>query len=311
MSKGGTELSHLALMDRIPDYLKKNIDIVSRPSEVDSAKKTVLWVHDLPAEMTFLENEQIRDKFDGIVFVSSWQQFVFHFNLGVAYSESCVIRNAIVPIPRHDKPDDGKIRLVYHPTPHRGLELLVPTFIELCKDMDYLHLDVFSNFDIYGWSEYNKEYEYLYQQCRDHPNITYHGTQPNDVVRRALQNADIFAYPCIWRETSCIAAMEAMSAGCAIVAPDYAALPETLGNFHIRYDWIEDPVEHCRRFKNKLIYTIENIKSDHMISRLRLQKEYADQFYSWENRIDEWINYLSSIDGEKVKFKNKGSIKWI
>ena len=41
--------------------------------------------------------------------------------------------------------------------------------------------------------------------------MTYHGFKPNDVVRKALSEAHIFAYPSIWVETSCISAIEAMS----------------------------------------------------------------------------------------------------
>jgi len=308
MAAGGTELAHAQLLKRINPDILENIHIVSRPKDLENSKIPVLWMQDLPGDAQFLASKSQRNKFGGIVFVSSWQQHIFNFNMGVEFAESKVIRNAIDPIPAHTKPDDGLIRLIYHPTPHRGLQILVPVFIKLCEQYDFLHLDVFSNFDIYGWGDLNKEFEPLYEQCEQHPNITYHGSQPHDVVLAALQNAHIFAYPCIWRETSCMSAMEAMSARCAIVAPDYGALPETLANYNMGYDWTENMEDHAKRFSDRLVETIFLLGKPEMEAHLTAQKNHADTFYSWETRIHEWEQYLSNI---KKPQRRKATINWM
>ena len=76
---------------------------------------------------------------------------------GVPYSESIILRNAIDPIEVGEKPKDT-IRLIYHSTPHRGLELLVPVFEKLCETHDDIELDVYSSFKIYGWEERSEEH---------------------------------------------------------------------------------------------------------------------------------------------------------
>lgn len=308
MASGGTELAHNQLIRRIDKSILDNIQIVSRPSELEEGKKHVLWMQDMPGDAPFLADKKERDKFDGIVFVSSWQQSVFNINMGVPFSESVVIRNAIEPIPECDKATDEIIKMIYHPTPHRGLEILVPVFIELVKKYDFLHLDVFSNFDIYGWGELNKNFENLYQQCRDHPKIEYHGFQPHDVVREAVRRAHIFSYPCIWRETSCMSAMEAMSAKCLVVAPNYGALPETLANYNIQYNWTEDFQDHAQRFYDAMCFAIENYRSENIQNLLSLQKIHADRSYSWGDREKEWTDYLSNLQPKKVV---RGSINWM
>lgn len=306
---GGTELTKKWLYEHVDNSLLSKVNIVSRPDDYKDGELNILWVHDLPADMPFLASPADKSKFAGIVFVSSWQQTVFFMNMGVKYSESTVIRNAIRPIEQREKTNDGEIRLVYHPTPHRGLEILVPVFTELCKKYPNLHLDVFSNFDIYDRSESNTPFEPLYDICRKHPHITYHGTKDNDTVRNALADSHIFAYPSIWRETSCISAMEAMSARCLVVAPDYSALSETVGTFGYNYPWIEHPDEHANRFAENLIKAIEDLQNGDVSERLDMQKAYIDRFYNWDLRKLEWERYLTQIVNNPRPKKSRG-LQW-
>lgn len=306
---GGTELLLDGLTQRVDPSLLEKVQIVSRPDNIDPGRRKILWVHDMPADMPFITNPRDRAIFDGIVFVSSWQQQIFNVNAGVPFSESVVIKNAIEPIACEEKPNEDVIRLVYHPTPHRGLKILVPVFVELSKKYENIHLDVFSNFDLYARPELNSKYEELYNVCREHDKITYHGTQPNDVVRDALKNAHIFAYPSIWRETSCLCAMEAMSAKCLIVAPNYGALAETLANFGVTYDFKENHQEHAQVFAFALESAINSIHADRTNDLLNFQKAYADSFYSWDSRIPQWETYIKFISESQKK--KLGGLTWM
>ena len=137
------------------------------------------------------------------------------------------------------------IRFVYHTTPHRGLELLVPIFASLAKEFDNIHLDVYSGFEIYGWKNRDEAYKPLYEQIKQHPNMTYHGVKSNDEVLAALKKSHIFLYPNIWKETSCIALLEAIKSQMICIHPNYGALPETGANATIMYDWNEDMNHHA------------------------------------------------------------------
>jgi len=154
---------------------------------------------------------------------------------------------------------------------------------------------VYSSFEIYGWKERDEQFKEVFETCRNHPGITYHGYQPNEVVREALKKAHIFAYPNIWPETSCMAAMEAMSAKCLIVCPDFCALPETTAGFAIMYRHHEDPNAHANQFIGVLYHTIEKFLEDQMSQRLEFQKAYADTFYTWDGRINDWNSLLQFI----------------
>lgn len=296
---GGTEMMKYGLHERIDSNLLKEFQIIcSRVRDVDENRHSILWLHDMfnDPEALHLKDAEARKRFDKIVYVSNYQKTTFEMAYGINPSESVVMHNAIEPIEHHEKPDhNDEIRLIYHTTPHRGLDILVPVFEELAKHNPKLVLDVYSSFAIYGWNQRDADYEHLFERCRQHPQINYHGYQPNSVVRDALKKAHIFAFPSIWTETSCIAAMEAMSAGCAIVHPNLGALQETISNFGISYNYNEDVNVHANIFIGVLSAAIEQVGSEQMKNRLAFQKAYADSFYNWETRVGQWNGLLSGI----------------
>jgi len=300
-AKGGTEM----MAERIQEALVESgcedkINIIhSRVREVDPDKLNVYVVHDTwrDPECGHLKIEKDRERFAKIVFVSNQQLQSFHLGLNVPYSESLVMKNAIDPIDLVEKPTD-RINLIYHTTPHRGLELLVPAFEHMADTIPNLYLDVYSSFKIYGWDQRDVQYEGLFQRLKDHPRATYHGYQPNEVVREALKKAHIFAYPNIWPETSCIAALEAMSAGCDVVCPNFEALPETTAGFATEYQYSENLQEHLNTFASALYYSISSINNEFVKGKLRAAKQVIDTQYSWHVRKQQWIHFFKGIVAE-------------
>jgi len=298
---GGTEMMKYGLYERLPSDIRDEVQIIcSRVREVDEDRPTILWLHDMfnDPESQHLSDEESRKRFDKIVCVSNFQKTQYELAYGLKPSETTILQNCIDPIEYVTKSKD-EVRLIYHTTPHRGLEILIPVFEELVNHRDNVVLDIYSSFDIYGWGQRDADYQELFERCRQHPQINYHGYQPNEVVREALQKAHIFAFPSIWPETSCIAAIEAMSAGCAIVHPNYAALPETIANFGISYGMNEDVNLHANLFISVLIAAIDQIHTEQMQNRLYMQKSYADSFYSWNSRVAQWDGLIRGILNSK------------
>jgi len=299
-ARGGTELMQERLHRSIPEEILNKFQIIpSRVRELDSDKKKILWLHDLPhdPESEHLKDPELRKRFDKIVAVSDWQMQLYNLVSGVPYSESIVIKNAIDPVPIEKKEYHGTVNLIYHTTPHRGLEILIPVFEELCKIHDNIHLDVYSSFSIYGWEQRDEQYKQLFDRCKEHPKITYHGAVSNEEVRDALVKSHIFAYPCVWPETSCLAAIEAMSAMNLVVCPNFAALAETCSNFAMMYQFNENKNLHAVQFAHTLDMAIKTIIKNEgsTYPYLDFQKQYFDYFYSWEKRKGEWLALLQSM----------------
>jgi UDP-glucose:(glucosyl)LPS alpha-1,2-glucosyltransferase len=297
-SQGGTEQMGRRLEASLPkDLLDKFQIILSRPGDLDPTKLRVLWTHDLPVDAPILKDEGWR-KFHKIVFVSYWQRDMFIREFDIPFSRCTVIHNAIEPFtdlkPKEKKND---IRLIYSTTPHRGLKLLVPVFENLAQTQKDIHLDVYSSFAIYGWLERDKEYEPLFERIKNHPQMTYHGFQPNDVIREALKVADIQAYPCIWQETSCLSLMEAMASETLCVHSDLGALPETAGNWTMMYGMQDDMQDHAAIFHNQLNLAIQLVRDQDQGMKMKLQgqKTYIDLYYNWETRAVQWTALLNSL----------------
>ena len=302
-ANGGTEMMRNQLYSRVdPDLLDKFQIICSRVRWIDPKKPTILWCHDTwdDPESQHLKEEERRARFEKFVFVSNYQLSTYNLALQVPYAQSFVMQNAIDPIELKDKNED-QIKLIYHTTPHRGLNVAVAAIMELAKNYgDKIHFDVFSSFEAYGWKDRDKEFEDLFNNIREHPQMTYHGYQPNEKVREALQEAHIFAYPSIWPETSCIAAIEAMSAGCQVVCPNFAALPETTANFATMYQWSEDIQFHANVFANMLNAAIQNHYDENTQRKLLYQKNYTDNFYNWDLRANQWTGFLQGLSNQKA-----------
>lgn len=299
-ANGGTELMKRGLEERLDPTLLDHFHITaSRYRGSMPGKQEIYWLHDLPGdpESAHLANGGWNN-FERLVFVSNWQFQAYQQHFGLPWYKCTVLQNAIEPIEAKEKSKD-KIKIVYNTTPHRGLEILVPVFEKLAEKYDNIELDVFSSFKAYGWEERDQPYQELFQRCKDHPKINYHGYQPNEVVRAALAESHIHAYPSIWLETSCISLMEAMSAGMLCIHPNYGALPETAANWTWMYQWNQNKRDHAQTLHAHLDTAINNFWTDSVQTRLAGQKTYADVFYSWAYRKHQWEALLTSIATEK------------
>ncbi len=297
---GGTELLLYKLYSSLPEDLLKEFQIIPTrlSGELDETKIRIAWIHDLVGDgnVDYLKNGGWK-KFHLLVFVSNWQMQSFINAYNIPWSRCLVIENSIYPIDNidFDKPKD-KIKLIYTPTPHRGLSILINAFPYLLQEFPNLELDVFSSFNLYGWGERDKEYQKLFDICRDNPNINYHGTQSNETVRKALTEAHIFAYPSIWQETSCLCLIEAMSAGLVCVHSNLGALYETSANWTFQYHYNENVELHTMAFMQAMKAAINNFNQDKMVkNRLLNQKNYVDQIHNWNYKKIQWEGLLKQL----------------
>ena len=310
-SQGGTEMMKRGLAQRLPEGLGDQFQVIcSRVRDLEEDKIRVYWLHDLPEdpETNHLKDQWSRSRFHKLVFCGQWQYNQYMQKLGVPYSpHAAVIETAIDPIEYKEKSTD-EIRLIYTSTPQRGLNVLLPVFEKLAEKYPNIHLDVFSSYKIYGWDDADKQFEPLYEKCRNHPQITYHGFQPNEVVREYLQKAHIFAYPCTWTECNSRSLIEAMSAGLVCVHPNKGGLVDTAGGMTFMYQSSDDLNQHAHIFLQALENAISIAHREDVQQYLRFVKTYADTRYNWQKITQQWVDLLKSMEQQ---FPDKQSRKII
>ena len=297
--RGGTELLIESLQQCLEPEALNGINLIlsnTVPSLLKASQINVLWNHhsyDQPA-VAKLQHKKYLAAIDHFVYVSHWHFEKFRMAFNIPDGKSTVIKNAIRSLDLVKKPP--KLKLIYASTPWRGLKVLLDSFEQLNRDK--VELDIYSSTIIYG-PEFDRQnratFEPLFERARGMKNVNYKGYAPNSVVREALQNAHILAYPSIWQETSCLTAIEAAMAGCHVVTTNFGALPETLAEWgtYIAIDGDESAL--TRNCTAALQKAIDEFWDMAVQQRLQAQHEYFKRFYTWEARQSQWSEFLNSL----------------
>lgn len=292
--KGGTEILWSGFKKWVNNDLASRVNIIlsdCNPALLSSTKPNILWQHvDTDQGVARgMGNPEFVSRLDRIVFVSNWQmnKWIETFNLP---PQKCVVLlNAIEQIEWTERDRSNKLRLIYTSTPWRGLEVLVEAF-KLLGRSD-VELDVYSSTVIYGVHFMPNAYQWLFDRCKQTPGINYRGYASNKAVVKACQRAHIFAYPSIFAETSCLAAIEAGAAGCRLVTTDLGALPETCGPSAVYTSY--DLAGLVERYSELLGQQIDNYWNNY--SYLVEQSKYFNNQYSWNNRRIQWEDLIKEL----------------
>jgi UDP-glucose:(glucosyl)LPS alpha-1,2-glucosyltransferase len=299
-SMGGSELAYKKLLTKLdPKYLD-GINLISNTTDESFLKKdclNILWNQhnvDQPA-ISGMANREYVKKIDYFVYVSHWQFEKYRYKFGIPENKSLVIKNAIDEFSVNLKPK--KIKLIYTSTPWRGLEILLECFQRLNRDD--VELDIFSSTLIYG-ADFDRsarhQYSELFDRAKNTKNVNYRGFASNEDVRVALQNSHIFAYPCIWEETSCMSAIEAGMSGLNLVTTNLGALYETCGSWARFVSYDSNRTNLIIKYTHALNKTIDQFWEEENQKKLLDQSKYFNQFYGWNSRINEWKNFFCQIN---------------
>jgi UDP-glucose:(glucosyl)LPS alpha-1,2-glucosyltransferase len=311
--KGGTEILKEQLIAQLPEQSIDGINLIGsicHPSLVKEDKINILWQHlnyDQP-NVKLMQDRKFVDSIDYFIYVSHWQYNRFREVYKIPEYKSFVIKNAthaFEPVKKESLMiTSDKIKLLYTSTPWRGLIILLKAIEVLNKTRDDFEVDIYSSTKIYGskFDENEKDkFTDLFEKCKNTKNVNYHGYTFNGEIRRAVEKAHIYAYPSIFEETSCLAIIEAMSAGCHVVTTNYGALPETCGEFATMIEFDSSGQNLIERYAETLNSVIDNYRDNLYKDDLEMQIKYYNKNYSWETRIQEWKNFLNYVRTEKTR----------
>jgi glycosyltransferase involved in cell wall biosynthesis len=308
--RGGTELQ-VELLEKYADKnLLDQVQITTSVPEkipLHPTKPNILWQqnsYDQPNLAPWFKDKNNHKKYDWYVFNSHWSYEKFRMMFDIPTDRSLVIKNAI------DKIEPGKlnynkgdpIKLIYTSTPWRGLNVLLAA-MQLVKNKS-VHLDVYSSTQVYGndfKSRNDDKFKDLYVQAASLPNVSYIGYKPNEFIKDNLKNYHMFAYPNIWEETSCIAAIEAMAAGLYCITTDYGALFETCAEFAVYVPYEKEFVRLANTFASVIDAAADQLHDTKLKEHLKFQMDYTNRYYSWDLRAGVWNRFLQGVIDARFK----------
>jgi len=307
--RGGTELQLEYLHKYVDKQLLDQVQITTSVPEkipLHPTKLNILWQknsYDQPNLAPWFQNKDNHKKYDWYVFNSHWNYEKFRMMFDIPTDKSLVIKNGIDNIkPRNLDEKIDKIKLIFHPTPWRGLNVMLAAMQYINNPK--IELDVYSSTEVYGKGFYeanDKQYQELYDQAKALPNVNYIGYQPNEYIKENLHKYHMFAYPSIWEETFCISALEAMAAGCYLITTDYGALYETCAEFASYVPYQKSYDNLAQGFAMAIQAASQGLESEAVKKHLKLQIEYANQYYNWGKQGNAWTRFLKGAINARRK----------
>ncbi len=258
-----------------------------------------------------LASPAVADGYDGLVFVSQWQRSRYLAEFPLRPEKTGVLQNAVGPAFENLFPAGMSVRtakarppvLAYTSTPFRGLEVLLAVFPEIRQAVPGARLRVWSSMQVYRMSAgvEAERFGALYQTCRQTEGVEYRGSIAQPELARQLREVSLLAYPNTFAETSCIAVLEALAAGCGIVSSRLGALEETTAGLAELVSLADGMDVYRQRFRDAVVAYLQQFLDDRVVAlddRLRRQVDQINARCTWTQRAVEWETWLSDRLGQ-------------
>ena len=305
--KGATEIQHELLEKHVSKELLSRVQIcTSIPGKVplDPNKVNILWQKnswDQPNLQDFFGNKARHKEYDWYVFNSHWNYEKFRYFFDIPTDRSMVIKNGIAKFPKRKIYKKGQpIKILHHNTPWRGLNVLLRAMQEITDPN--ITLDVYSSTQVYG-KEFKKQnddqFKPLYDQAKKLSNVNYIGYKSNEYILKHMTDYDLYVYPCIFEETSCVSALEALAAGVHVITNNFGALYETCSEWPVYVNYSTNYEQMAKDFASGISVAANYLHEDYIQNHLENQQKFYKRFYSWDKKGMEWTSFLKGAISER------------
>lgn len=259
------------------------------------ARKKICWVHDIwvhPDPKAYI----FQDKIDQFFVLSPWHQEFFCKHHNIPREKAFITRNAIdlnrfvIPLPR------VRGRMIYSSSPDRGLDVLLDCLPLIRRRVPEAHLKVFYGMDnlLKASKIRNNPHELAWirnlESQLNQPGVEYVGRIGQKELANEFLQAELWAYPTAFTETSCITAIEAMAAGVPVVTSNLAALSTTVGvDGGVLLDGHNASEAYRNSFVELCCYVLGN---PDVWQELSARGKRKSSRLGWTNLIDEWMEEL-------------------
>lgn len=177
---------------------------------------------------------------------------------------------------------------IYTSTPFRGLDVLSeiwPYIFKGCLDKGYNpSLRVFGDMSLYKVQD---NFNGLYNIINNLPNSKHFGSRPQKDLYNEYSISKVMLYPNHFRETSCMAVLEALANDCWVVTTNLGALSEQV--IDNRNGFLVSGDAHTLDYKKEFIFkSIDSICNPYI-------PDSSGLIFSWENQAKLLLNKLKGM----------------
>jgi glycosyltransferase involved in cell wall biosynthesis len=305
--RGATEIQMEMLYKHVPKTLLDQVQIcTSIPGKVplDPNKLNILWQKnswDQPNLQEFFGNKARHKEYDWYIFNSHWNYEKFRYFFDIPTERSVVIKNGTNNFPKRKIYKQGEpIKILHHNTPWRGLNVVLRAMQEI-KNPN-ITLDVYSSTQVYGDAfkkQQDEQFQPLYDQAKELPNVNYIGYKPNEYILEHITDYDLYVYPSIFEETSCVSALEALAAGVHVITNNFGALYETCAEWPVYVSYNTNYEAMARDTATAIEIAAGYLHEDFIQDHLEEQQKFYKRFYNWQKKGIEWTNFLQGALSER------------
>ena len=242
-------------------------------------------------------DKRVQARIDAVLAVSDWQAQALAMHSGFPVEKTWVIRNGVHLEHFGGEEPRSRKRLIYSSTPQRGLAAAPRLYRRLKDQHPDAELHVFSGYGVYdngrGFDEVcEAQWRQLGEELRQLPGCEVHQNVLQSRLAREFMRSSVLFYPNNFDETSCITAMEAQAAGCAIVTSNRAALPETVGRAGI----LVDGAPGTEAYEDEFIRATDRLFRDEALfqSCSAEGRRRAREEFDWRQVAERFEQYLSA-----------------
>lgn len=266
------------------DYVPTHEDVLvgfENFPPVYNAKVVVNW-----ANRFYLDDILRFKEIDKLFVVSDWHRDYFASLLPKEFVEKMKVVNPGVSqayFQNTEKKEMYNVTYAGHPG-KGGMSALAPVIERLKPKLPGVKMRVFGGGGIWGWD--NDQYRPIYNKLIK-SGIAYHGQIGKEDMVKRLNQAEIFLYPVAphHKETFCLAVLEAMAAGCVVIASPSGNVPNLVGD---RGFIIDGDINHYTWAMDVTAKILELYQSPSLIDELsNKSREFAKQF-TWERTVDQF-----------------------
>ena len=250
------------------------------------ADRMALWLHDTPAVWHFEEEDPSKIDFSRVLILtlSEWHTGEWMQALSLGRENFYITRNGYDHTVFEDLPTQrDRYKLLYTSRPIRGLEPLLDMFPRIRERLPQAHLHVYT----YALSKKDREIEAFIHKA-EQPGVHLHDPIGKRALAEEMATAGLLTYPSIFKETSCISAIEAQAAGLPIVSTALAALKETVA--HNETGILLEGDGRSQEYQDAYVDTVVRLIEDNAEWQ-RLSdngKRRAFSEYTWDRVADDW-----------------------